>query len=314
MNDPHIDQERLGALLEGNMPPRERAALLARLAASEAELEAYADALAVTDELEAEDGLADAADEALEEADGGARVIPLRAPRRRGWGAGPRLALAASLAAVAIGAAAWGLGRGTGQPADPGRFAALLGRPGIPAGWNATPWTASRTPDETLDPHARAVRIGARITDLEAAAAAGDSTAARAAAAEAGALLEPLAAGGPAAALYGELGRRAGEPAGALAPLRERGRRTAARLAGEDGVALGAWAEAARLAAARRDAEFFRARATRRALERAAADPALPASARGGVERIRAALAAASAPDWGAVEREAARILADAGT
>jgi hypothetical protein len=78
-------------------------------------------------------------------------------------------------------------------------------------------------------------------------------------------------------------------------------------------VALGAWAEAARLAAGERDAGFFRARATREALERAARDQALPADARAGVERVRAALAASAAPDWGTLEREAARILASAG-
>ncbi|HEU4562466.1 MAG TPA: hypothetical protein VFS20_31840, partial [Longimicrobium sp.] len=109
------------------------------------------------------------------------------------------------------------------------------------------------------------------------------------------------------------LGRRAGEPAAALAPLRERGRRTAARLAGENGVAVGAWAEAARLAAARRDAGFFRARASRRALERARRDPALPPAARAALQRLGAALHLPPPPDWGVVERETARILAEAG-
>jgi hypothetical protein len=230
------------------MSPRERAALLARFAASEGELEAYADALAVTDELEAGERAA---------AEDGARIIPLASARRRaGWGARARLALAASVTAVAIGAAAWGVARGRGEAADPGRFAALLGTPGLPAGWRAEPWTAVRAPDEVLDRRARAVRAGARITDLEAAAAAGDSAAVRRAAADLGSLLASLPASGPATAVYDELARRAGEPPGALAALRERGRRTAARLAGEEAVALGAWAEAARLAAARRTRTF----------------------------------------------------------
>ncbi|HYR11838.1 MAG TPA: hypothetical protein VEQ60_28900, partial [Longimicrobium sp.] len=76
----------------------------------------------------------------------------------------------------------------------------------------------------------------------------------------------------------------------------------------------GAWAEASRLAAARRDADFFRSRASRRALERAAADPALPAAARAAVERIRASVAASPALDWVLLEREATRILASAGS
>jgi hypothetical protein len=128
-----------------------------------------------------------------------------------------------------------------------------------------------------------------------------------------GALLAALPASGPATAVYDELARRAGEPSAALAPLRERGRRTAARLAGEEGVALGAWAEAARLAAVRRDAGFFRARATRRALERIGREPALPPETRVAVERIRAAFAASAPPDWPSLEREATHILASTG-
>jgi hypothetical protein len=125
-----------------------------------------------------------------------------------------------------------------------------------------------------------------------------------------GALLGALPAAGPAATVFDEIGRRAGEPP---AELRERGRRSAARLAGEDGVALGAWAEAARLAAGRRDGGFFRARATRDALERFTGDAALPSAARPGLERIRAALAASGPPDWRALEGEATRLLAAAG-
>jgi hypothetical protein len=317
VNGSPIDPERLGALLEGRLTERERGELLAQLAASGEALEDYADAVAVTDELEREDAAAARADDRVR-ADGPAeadapRVIPLRpSTRRAGWRARPWLAAAASVAAVALGMAGWELARGRAAGEDdPGRYAALLARPGLPAGWDAAPWTAARSPDETLDPHARAVRVGARITDLEAAAAAGDSLGARQAAADLGALLGALPAGGPAASVYGELRRRAGEPAAALAPLRQRGRRTAARLAGEEGVALGAWAEGARLAAARRDEGFFRSDAARGALERFIR-PTAPPEVRAGAEGIRAALAS-TPPGWDAVAREAARVLAAAG-
>ncbi|HYR07984.1 MAG TPA: hypothetical protein VEQ60_09455, partial [Longimicrobium sp.] len=190
VNEPRMDPERLGALMEGTVHPRERSALLRGLAASPEELAAYADALAVTDELEAENrAAADTGDPAdlTDAADAG--VIPLRPRRAGGWAPRARLALAASVAAVSIGAAAWGLSRRGDDADDPGRYAALLARPGVPAAWNGEPWTAARTPDEVLDPHARAVRIGARITALEAAAAAGDSAATRRAAGDVGALL-----------------------------------------------------------------------------------------------------------------------------
>jgi len=302
LNGSPIDPERLGALLDGRLTERQRDELLARLAASDEGVEVFADALAVTDELERED-------RAAAGATGEAPVIPFRRPApRAAWPVGPRLALAASLAAVAVGVTALALARGRGADDDPGRYAALLARPGLPAGWNGAPWTAARAAGETMQPRARAVRIGARLTDLEAAATAQDSPAARQAAADVAALLEPLPAAGPATAVYAELGRRAGEPAAG----RERGRRTAARLAGADAVALGAWAEAARLAAARRDDAFFRARPTRRAVAHAAEDASLPADARAAAQRIRAALAA-GAPDWGALEAGASRLLAAAG-
>ncbi|HEV7591175.1 MAG TPA: hypothetical protein VGO40_23895, partial [Longimicrobium sp.] len=166
MNGSPIDPERLGALLDGRLTGRERAELLARVAASDEGMEVFADALAVTDELEGEDRRA-------AEAAADPRVLPFRSPvRRPAWRPGPRLALAASLAAVAVGVAAWGIGRRGAVSDDPGRYAALLARPGLPAGWDAAPWTAARAAGEALAPRARAVRVGARITDLETAAAA----------------------------------------------------------------------------------------------------------------------------------------------
>jgi len=213
------------------------------------------------------------------------------------------------LATVALGVGGW-WARGPAGAGDPGRYAALLGARGIPAGWDASPWTATRAADAPLAPRARAVRVGARITDLEAAAAARDAAGTRQAAADVAALLGSLPAAGPAASLYDEVRRRAGEPAGALAPVLARGRGSAARLAGEDGVALGAWAEAARLAAARRDAAFFRSRETRAALDRAARAGALPGEARAAVERLRRA--GGGEPDWPALQRDATALLAAA--
>jgi hypothetical protein len=73
-------------------------------------------------------------------------------------------------------------------------------------------------------------------------------------------------------------------------------------------VALGAWAEAARLAAARHDAAFFRARATRQALARAGRLD-LPA-ARAALDRLRAI---SDPPDWASLLRGATALLAAAG-
>lgn len=328
LNGSQIDPERLGALLDRRLTGRERAELLAQLAAGEG-LEVFADALAVTDELEREDAQridaarpVDASVATPEDARvipvatapamaEEARVIPFRAPeRRRAWLAGPRLALAATVAAVAIGVTAWGLSRRGADSDDPGRYAAILARPGLPAGWDAAPWTAVRAPDATLDPRTRAVRLGARLTDLQAAVEARDAAGTGQAAADVRVLMDPLPAAGPVVAIYREVEGRAGEPAEALEPALARGRQSAARLAGEEAVALGAWAEAARLAAARHDAAFFRARATRDALDRATRVDGLPTAAREALDRLRAS---SDPPDWTALQRDATTLLAAAG-
>jgi hypothetical protein len=62
---------------------------------------------------------------------------------------------------------------------------------------------------------------------------------------------------------------------------------------------LGAWLEAARVAASRHDAAFFRSRATGRVLERSTAivDP----EERAAMERVRNAVASEPSPDWAAL-------------
>lgn len=297
VKEPTVDPERLAALLDGRLDERERAEVLARLAASEEDFEAYVDAIAVTRELEAGD-----------EAEG---VTPLRPPGRRWWQrpGGHWLAIAAVLAGIAL--APWLWTRASGPDLrDPGRYVALLEAEGagLPAGWDRTPWAVTRGPGDPLTPEARAVRLGVRLTELELAARAGDPAAA-ALAGEIVALLEEVRGAGPVAAIYGEVRRRAGEPAETLKPLLEQGRKAVAQVAGEEMVALGAWAEAARVAAARRDAEFFRSRESREMLGRAGGLPGVGEPARAAVGRIRAALEGGGAMDWNAVEQGATELL-----
>lgn len=284
------DAERLAALLDGRLGATEREAAIARLAASDEEVEAYADAAAVLRELEEED----------------AGVTPLRAPSRRAparrW-----LALAAVLACVAL--APWLWTRAAADRTDPARFAAELS--GLPAGWDASPWGATRGAGDPLTPQARAVRLGARLVELELAVR-GRDPAVRPLAAETAALLDGIPAAGPAAALYRELARRAGEEPARLEPLLEQGRGVVPRLAGEEPVELGAWTEAARIAAAGGAGDFFASRATRSRMERMARDPSLPPAARSTMERVGTAVAS-PAPEWPAVERELAGVLRSLG-
>ncbi len=282
------DAERLAALLDGRLDERQRAEAVGRLASSDDEFEAFVDALAVTRELEA--------------ADAAAGVTPLRPRARQPWWQRPGghwAAVAAVLVGLALLPVLWSRSGGP-DAEDPARFAAQLSPAGsgLPAGWNPSPWGTTRGPGDPLTPEARAVRLGALLTDLEVVVKAQDTAAARVAA-RIGGLLEGVRGGALAAAPYRELSGRAGEPPERLAPLLEEGREgVAAAVADVEYLELGAWAEAGRIAARRRDAEFFRSRVSRDALDGAAELTVGNRAAGAAVERVRAA----GVDDWDALE------------
>lgn len=293
-----VDPERLAALLDGRLDERQRAEVLERLASSDEAFEAYADAVAATRELEASD-----------EAEG---VTPLAPRRGRRWWRRPGghwLAIAATVAGVTVSTVLWTRLRAPDLD-DPGRFAMLLEAEGagLPAAWDARPWSVTRGPGDPLTPEARAVRLGVRLTDLEVAVRGGDPRVPELAA-EIGALLEDVPAAGPVAAVYREVGRRSGESPERLEPLLEQGRVAVARAAGEDYVRLGAWAEAARIAAARRDEEFFRSRETRAVLDWAVDLPGLPEPARAALERIREAIGGGDGSPQTSMEDEVRQLI-----
>jgi hypothetical protein len=304
----------MAALLDGRLGAAEREQLLGELAASEDAMAVYADAAAALAELERSGVVAGqmpgGAPRAVDDARGGTSAPVLsfaeaRARRpaaaARGWRV-PRWAAAAAAAAVVAVPALWWRTRpsaGAGiVEADGGvpSYAALLAPDqravGLPTGWNDTPWGVTRGAGDSLAAHARAVRIGVRVTDLEIAAAAGDTARARAAAAGAAALLDAVPAGGAAALAYRALG------AAPDAALLAAARRDAAATAGAEAFALGAWLEAARVAAARRDGAFFRSPASRAAVARAST-----LVARGGAAEVdrMAAEASREPPDWAAL-------------
>ena len=283
MNETGIDPERLAALLDGRLSKAERAELVSRLAASEQTLEAYADAAAVAGELQ---------------------------PGRRRWLPPVRwIAIAAALAGLALAPWLWTRAR-SGARDDPGRFVALLAsRTGsLPAGLDANPWGSVRGPDQALTAGARAARLGARLVDLELAVQRRDTMAA-AMAADIIALLDWVPAAGPVSAMYRDIGARAGAPPRELEPHLARAARAAAALAGPDLVQLGAWAEAARIAAARQDTRFFHARQSRETLARADTLAGLTMPARAALGRVQPALAAGRTPDWSALGRDLTELL-----
>jgi hypothetical protein len=288
-----VDPERLAALLDGRLDARQRADVLARLAASNEALDVFVDA---TDALHA---------------DAPARVRPLARgrpplaePPTRRWLA------AAVLLAVALPSAIL-LSRRASERDDAARLIVTVSAEAheLPDGWNGHPWTVTRGLANRVTPLARASRLGAHLVDLELAVRARDSVAASLAA-DIVVLLESTPGAGPVAAIYHELERRAGEAPELLAPLVAQGRMAVPPLAGEAGVAVGAWTEAGRIAAARHDTAFFRTRTSHAALDRLQESRQLPAPVQAAAARVGAALPTGGRRvDWPVVERELAEVL-----
>lgn len=199
-------------------------------------------------------------------------VLPLRRPARPARVLNPRwAALAAVLAGVALIPFAW---RGTqgGAVRVPSHAVAMLENQsaGLPEGWdNSRPWSNTRGGEVTTDT-GLAVRTGAYMVDIDLAVRAGDAETTRLLAQRVAInLAEANTAGTMAARPFNELAARAGAPAAELLPLVKEAAGAAADAVDGNLYALGAWAEAARLAANRRDAAFFREGRSRRTLDRA---------------------------------------------
>lgn len=280
-----VDPERVAALLDGRLDAAQRAEVLAQLEASPEALEAYADAVAVLRELEAEPDAT--------------RVAPAESRRTRFAGRRSMvysLALAAGIVLVVLVVRENGA-RPESLP-EPSAMVAAIARPPAEPGeaLGAALWSEQRSGDVTLSMRARATRLGVRIVQLAWMARAGD-TAATAAALQIAAFLDDVPAGSVAAAAYRAMADRA------PAAMDDAELARAARLAEEvtDGRALraGAWLEVARVAVQQRDTEFLHATGSREVARAIVSDAS---------EQPAAALAArldrelrAPAPDWEAL-------------
>jgi hypothetical protein len=298
VKEPRNDDERLSALLDGRLDGRSREELLAHLSASEEDRHVFADTAAILRELEEEEAAATvaAAPEAGSVVESAEGVIPLRSPARaRGWRAPARRgALAAVLAGLAFVAVLASRARASAA-ADPVRLAALLDG-GIPEKWQP-----ARVPDrgdgpaaETGDQAAEAAHAGALLVDLAVAVEARDTADTRLFARQVRSRFDRRSSdAGP----LGQLDERAGAPADSLRPLVESATERLGDRLGWEPLRLGAWTEAARLAAHRRDEAFFRDGASRTMLRRADRRTMDPA-ARDALARVRAAMPAQGPPDW----------------
>lgn len=293
-----ITPERLAALLDGRLDERERAEVLRALDADPELRAAYADAAAIEGELAAAGASAGA----------GADVRAFRheaAPGR--WRSGRVMLLAAGLAGVAF--LPWAVARSRGGAVEPYALVRQLDverRVGLPA----EPWAVTRGSGVVMSERGRAVRLGARLVDLELAIAAGDSgMRAAAASVEQLAMSEPPLTGAP-VDFYRQVA------AGDADAARDRGARregweALSELAGADAARLGAWLEAARVAAVQRDDEFFRSPATTRLLT----EPLLERDAeeRRVMQQVRGAVGNGRAIEWAALEQVLTEALQLAG-
>jgi hypothetical protein len=307
VSDHEIDDEELAAFLDGRMDAREREAMLLRLAGNEEERDILVNTASMLHQLEAED--AAAAGEAsrpaaeLEREDAAEGVIPLDTGRRTRAPAVRWMLIAAVLAGVALVTGRMLTADSVGG--EPVRLAARLEQSaaGLPPGWtDRRPWTTARgdSPARALSPAeraARSARAGAMLVDLSVAVEARDAEATRVLSAQLAARFDRQ--GGRDGALRRISDGAGGSPERLRPSIEDATERIAARL-DEDALRLGAWTEAAGIAAARRDAGFFRDRATRRTLDRAervvAADPPAHAALRS----VRLRLAA-DPPRWEAL-------------
>jgi hypothetical protein len=310
VSDRESDDERLAAFLDGRMDARRREEMLVHLAESDEDRAVAIAAAAILRQLE-EESAAGPEEAAAEQEREDTPVIlldthrarPVAEARRRRAPAGRWLAVAAVLAGVALTGRALTTRGSVGD--EPVLLAGRLehGAQGLPAGWTERrPWTSARgegaggasSPGERS---ASSARAGAMLVDLSVAVQARDAAATRVLAAQIAARFDPQ--GGRSGALR-DIAEGAGKSPEQLHPLiGEATERIAGRL-DADALRLGAWTEAARLAAARRDARFFRDPATRRTLDDAGRLTQADPPAHGALQKVRL-LSAGDPPRWDAL-------------
>ena len=241
---PAIDPQRLAALVDGKLSLEDRTELLDRLGRSPEDLALLADVAAISRES------------------GDAGVVSLEHRRMRGPWRQPRTWLAIAAVAAGIALAPWYLMRGPDALA------------GLPDGWNRDPWGGVRgAGGDAIPDEERAVRVGVRLTQLDVSLAGGD-TAGASLARDLARLIAVVPGSAPTVSLLETAAAsasagNASEARDAVADARD----GVYVLLDSSRVALGAWAERARLAARAQNEDFFTSDDTRAALERAQSVP-----------------------------------------
>lgn len=312
VKEPRNDDERLAALLDGKLDRRQREKLLADVAASDHDYQVLTNTASVLRRMEEEDAAAASlvqesvyhehiADTApvfrhIDEGDGAGAtlvaedVIPLRPrTRTRPW---RRWAIAAGIAGIAA-AAALVARQGSSAESVPMRLAGELNhlQGGLPDEWERS-LELARGGEGSDVRAARAAHAGALLVDLSVAVQARDTVDIR----ELSGQLRYGFDSETSASPFQRISERPGAPVDSLQRLLSAGTERLANRLGRESLELGAWVEAARLAAHGRNGEFFRG------------EGAVPPSAEGllaadiaaarALEQVRAAIPATGPPRW----------------
>jgi hypothetical protein len=188
-------------------------------------------------------------------------------------------------------------GRAPAGP-EPLQLAARLD-PEMPAGWTDTqPWETERGGRNAVERDARAVQAGAMLVRLAMTVRERDSVQTEVLANQ---MLARFDAGAGDDTPLHQIAERAGAPPDSLHGLLEQATKRLDRL-GRAHVRLGAWVEAARIAARERNQEFFEARDSQAALDNAKRLTTGDEAARDALAQVRTALATEGPPEWGALE------------
>lgn len=280
-----IDATQLAALVDGRLSPSERAALLDQLDRSDDALDVLVDAAAVSAELSSTPSV---------------QSLGQSAPRRRrGWVLAG-LAAAAVIAGILVAPRAASLLRNANANANSTEFLAGVAVPSavVAMAMDTRPWSEVRggtLPEERT----QAIRAGATLADLGLALQSKGDSAIRVAAIRRAmddliAVLDGASAGSASAQTFRAMRNESFEAMSAqFAAARDE-----AIAIDPDYVTLGAWAEAARLAALAHNGSFFAKRQTIPLLEQAAAYPELDATGQGMLRRIRQLLPPTDAMGW----------------
>lgn len=297
MKESKEDDERLAALLEGRVQGDQREGMLSHLAAADDDYEVFAGTARVL--------------RALGEEDARAHSRPrLRSMRRGGWRAPKiRTVVVVTGTIVLLLGLRWALRERTLfiMP-DPVQLA-MRADPdvrGLPADWRLpTPSGSARGTSSSAGRDAVAVNAGAMLVELAVSVRARDTAQTQMLAARLSGQLDPGASDTPLQRIY----ENPDAPTDSLAELLAQ---ATARLADRhEPLELGAWLEAARLAANGQNSAFFEDGLNAGMLGRAERLARGDKAALAAVAEVRAALQVGRAPQWDALENAFGKLLSE---